>query len=321
MPWSRSYAGPWASGKIGYSLGVTTKFKQFPSPHCHSAASLDTASTPETFADWEVEHESGALTVTDHGTLAGARKIYDLATGKKYKGKLTPILGLEAYFRDDNCPILRSFGIEPQTWYRKPDTLYTIKPEEYEKKDEKGKKEYVPFPTTMGYQKYFHLTTHFGDQKAYETACRILSLADVRAEKHGSERKPLFGWKELEEIGAENVTFGSSCLIGMVARHIAFGGRYDIAEAYYQKVRSLVRPGSFFVEVFPHVCDSNWESHILVTFEDDTEEKFWPSKKLMTDAGGDGIYAKDLATSWRAGSKATLVMVMKDREWVPLATA
>jgi DNA polymerase III alpha subunit len=283
-------------------------FKQFPSCHCHSAASLDTASTPEAFAKWEAAHESGALTVTDHGTLGGARKIYDIAYGKKYKGKLTPILGLEGYFRDDDCPILNQYGIPKTTWYRNPETRYMIDSEKYEKlKDEEGKKKYEPFSTLIDYQKYYHLTMHFRDQQSYETAVRLLSFADGRAEKHGAEYKPMFGWKELEEIGAQNTTFMSSCLIGMIQRHVAFGGRYDIAETYYQKLRSLVRPGNFFVEVFPHVCDRNWTSEILVTFEDGSVEKFPTYRVLKTDKKyGDkdnGIKAEKLVDAW-ARSKA-----------------
>lgn len=302
-------------------------FKNFPSPHVHSTASLDTASTPEAFAKWEAEHETGALTVTDHGTLAGARRVYDLAYGKKYKGKLTPILGLEAYFRDDSCPILTAGGIEQTPRYRNEETGQLMDEETYEKRSEKERQGFVKEMTFSEYQKYFHLTMHFRDQPAYETACRLLSFADDRAEKHGSEYKPIFGWQQLEELGAQNVVFTSSCLIGMVQRHLVFGERRDLAEAYYKRVRELVRPGNFYVEAFPHVCDRNWTETVIMKFTDGTEERFYPKKKVRTDrhsVGKDkskGCYAKDLAYQFKQhplkGERLLAVMTnrkMTDRE-------
>lgn len=294
--------------------------RAFATPHCHSAASLDTASTAEEFAKWEAEHESGALTVTDHGTLGGARKIYDLANGKKYKGKLTPILGLEAYFRDDDCPVLPEYGVSKTTMYRKPGESYYLTAEAWsELKDENNKNLYEPFLTNYEYQKYFHLTMHFRDQAAYETCARLLSFADARAEQHGSERKPLFGWKELEELGAQNVDFMSSCMIGMVQRHLAFGGRYDLAEAYYKRLRAMARPGQFYVEMFPHVCDRDWSAKVTVELEDGSKMDFRPWTKLRTDrkyGKGEGVKAEQLADRFRdSNDHGRLCAVMKMRKW------
>lgn len=278
-------------------------FPNFATPHCHSSSSLDSASTPEEFAKWELEHETGALTVTDHGTLAGARKIYDTVAGKKFAGKVTPILGLEAYFRDDDCPILQAHDVQKGIWYKKADSDYMIDAEKFEAlKEEETKRTYTPFQNYIDYHKYYHLTMHFRTQKAYETAVRLLSFADARAEKWGSETKPLFSWKDLEEIGAEDTVFCSGCLIGMVQRHLAFGGRTDLAEAYYTRLRSLVKPGSFFVEVFPHICDRNWDSAVVFTHEDGTETRLPPYRTLKTDRRYNtkhgGLKAKDLTELW-----------------------
>lgn len=298
-------------------------FRQFSTPHCHSAASLDTASTPEQFAKWEHEHGSGTLTVTDHGTLAGARRVYDLAYGKNYKGKLTPILGLEAYFRDDDCPILKSFGIAktPRYMHLRKGTFTSA--EKYEKLNAAEKAEYIRQEGFWDYNKYFHLTMHFGDQQAYETAVRLLSLADARAEKHGKERKPLFAWKDLEEIGATNTTFTSSCLIGMVQRHLAFSQRPDIAEEYLKRLIGCVKPGNFYTEMFPHVCDRNWDSAVVVKFEDGGEERFQQWKKLKTDKAygkakaDDGVKAEWLAEAWARNPEGhgSLRAVMDNRKW------
>jgi DNA polymerase III alpha subunit len=83
-----------------------------------------------------------------------SRRVYDLAK----KAKLTPIIGLEAYFRDDNCPILTAAGV--------PKTVHD---------DFKDKGE-----SFIEYNKYYHLTLHFRDAEAFETASRLLSKADTR---------------------------------------------------------------------------------------------------------------------------------------------
>lgn len=263
--------------------------KNFVSPHVH-IDSLDSASSPDSFAQKEKDLGTGYITVTDHGTLQATRKVYDLARDKKYG--LKPILGLEAYFRDDNDPILTEMGVE---------------------KDADG--------TFQKHLKYMHLTMHAMDEEAYFTITKLLSRADDRAEMHGSERKPLFDWSNLEEIGSKNVTFCSSCLIGMVSRHIFAHGDPVAAEKYYCKLRSLVKPGNFFVEMFPHVCNKNWDIGIFAKYSDGTEERFGLKKRIKTNAG---IFdAQDIASDFRRDSTRALSRhgcineVMDKRKWIP----
>lgn len=240
----------------------------FADPHVH-VKSFDAASTPEKFAARELELGGKFLTVTDHGTMEGIRDLYTLTTkSKKYAGKLHLIPGLEAYFRDDNCDLLREAGA---TWNDKK--------------------------TFVDWIKYFHLTMHFQDQAAFETCSRLLSRADLRAETHGSERKPLFSWQDLEELGAQNVTFGSSCLIGMVSRHLLAQNDHVTALKYYERLRAIVKPGNFVVELFPHRCGSNWVDGIFLKFKDGTQVKYYEGKNLRTAAGE--IKAKDLADAWK----------------------
>ncbi len=280
-------------------------FKNVPEFHCHQD-SLDSASTIEAFARKELELDSGTITTTEHGNMSACRRIYDIAHSKEYKGKLTPILGLEGYLRDENCEILLSSGIERTV----------------SKKYNNGE------PSFGEYLKYFHFTLHYMDEAAFKVGSRILSKADARAEKHGSERKPLFSWADLEELGAQNVTLGSGCLIGGVQHHLMKYGRLDIAEKYYQKMRSIVKPGHFFVEVFPHVCDRNWDSSVTITFEDGSEEKFKTEKRLKIDKKGTGKknkdgwwIAKELAEAWHrkpADDYGSLREVMENRKGVPV---
>jgi DNA polymerase III alpha subunit len=266
--------------------------KNFVTCHCHQQ-SLDTASTPKAFAAKEIELGTGYLTVTDHGTLQAARSIYDLAKKKS----LTPIIGLEAYLRDDNCPILASFGIKPQH------------PE-----NDKGELQLDKPKTLAHYAKYFHLTMHFQDENAYELGVKLLSKADDRAERHGSERKPLFTWNDLEELGGANVTMTSSCLVGLVQRHLLDHDNLEIATAYYEKLRGICKPGNFYVEVFPHKCDKNWDSAGYLIFEDGSRERFAPWKKLKFK-DSEPAQLKDFARRWKPGHQDQLLAVMQNRKW------
>lgn len=254
-------------------------FSNFSTFHSHPQ-SLDSGSTPEAMLEREIELGTGTMTATDHGSMGACRKIYDLCRAKS----ITPILGIEAYFRDDNCPILKSFGIDD----------------------------------SKKYLKYYHVTLHALDQKAYEKLGKRLSNA--RVEKHGSESKPLFTWEDLEDIGSENVTIGSGCLVGMTQRHIVAHGRTDIALAYYQKLKSITKPGNFYTEIFPHVCSHDWVSGIFLEMADGTKLKFYAKKKLRLASGGE-MEALELAKkfktkAWKQGD--TLVAVMNNRKWEDL---
>lgn len=221
--------------------------------------------------------------------MASAYLIY---TKAKKKG-LTPILGLEAYLRDDSCDILSQFGV--------------------------NHKEYLKFG--QKHLKYMHATMHYMDQAAYEVGCRILS--DASWERgHGSEQKPIYTWDNLAELGSYNVTMGSGCLIGVVQRHLLVD-RADIAEAYYQKYRALIKPGHFYVEVFPHKCTHNWVEGVFLTIENpdgSTKElKYYSDKKFKTNASEE-ITAEQLSREFnRVGSKHTHLVAIKNyRTWAPM---
>lgn len=237
-------------------------FPNFPSCHTHPS-SLDSASTPEAFAKREVELGTGYITATDHGSLGATRTIIGLTKKKNEKGErlypLTPIIGLEAYFRDDNDPILKAAGIPLG-------------------EDGTFRKTWV---------KYSHLTMHFLDQTAYEVGVRLLSKADLTAERHGHERKPIFNWADLEELGGYNVTMTTGCLIGMVQRNLLDHNSTDMAVKYYERLKGCVKPGNFYVEVFPHKTDKNWVEGVFIRLNDDTKLRFYVKKwlRVMNDHG------------------------------------
>jgi DNA-directed DNA polymerase III PolC len=250
-------------------------FKNFPSPHCH-IQSLDSASTPKEFIKREQELGTGCITCTDHGTMQGTRHVYELAK----KAGLTPILGVEAYFRDDNCPILAAAGIV----------------------GEKAVKEYA---------KYYHITLHALDQAGYEALVRVLSRASLtRMERHGSEEKPLFNWADLEELAGFNITFTTGCLVGMTQRHL-INGREDLALAYFNKLQSMVRPGNLYIEVFPHDTSKQWVSGIFFTLKDGRKLKFYEGKTLRIS--GDEVKASEYVKAHKAG--AILESVKNYSKW------
>lgn len=279
-----------------------SKLSNFVTCHSHPQ-SLDSGSTPVAMAKREAELGTGAIVMTDHGTLGAARTVYDAA--QKYKIK--PILGLEAYFRDDDCPILLSNGIEKRS----------------EKEGEPA--------TTSHYNKYFHLTMHALTQDSYERMVRVLSRVDLtRSEQHGQERKPLFNWGDLEEVLQDNMTLGSGCLVGMVQRYLmGESPRPDLAVAYYERIRSLVPAGNFYVEIFPHDCSKNWVKAVFLEFlttegVKPPERRYWFGKNLRVDIDGEVVElpAFELAArfdKWNGGRTppVTLLAVKNMQTWTP----
>ena len=260
-------------------------FKNFVSPHVHQR-SLDTGARIKDFVKRELELGTGYLTCTDHGSMAACWEVYKAAQ----KAKLKPILGVEGYFRDDNCPLLLAAGAQ---------------------RDSSG--------TLKDFMKYAHLTVHALDQPAYEAMIRILSRADlVRGEQHGSERKPLFNWADLEELGGFNITMTTGCLVGMVQRHLKDGHGLDLARGYYQKYKSLCRPGNFYVELLPHVCDSYWQSACFLTWADGKTESEPVHRQLrFRDSDLEKAKVGDLAKK-KQPLNLTVTGVMRDRKWVDI---
>lgn len=166
------------------------RMRNYVTPHCH-IQSLDSASTPSAFVKRELELGTGVVTVTDHGSLAACHTTYELAK----KAGLTPILGIEGYFRDDNCPILTAKGVEKK----------------HPKKSRGGGEDTARPKGFQQYIKYHHITLHFQDYAAFQTGIKLLSKAPI--ELHGSEGKPLFTWHDLQELGATNTTMTTGCFV------------------------------------------------------------------------------------------------------------
>lgn len=272
-------------------FGYRGSMKNYASPHTH-IQSIDSASTPEAFVEREKELGTGVITCTDHGYMGACSEVYELAK----KNKLIPILGVEGYFRDDDCPILTKAGIQKTLTKSHDDKLKL---------------------TFAEYNKYYHITLHAHTQDAYETLVRYLSKADFVSETHGSESKPLFNWSDLEELGKADITVMTGCLVGMVQRHLhGENPRPDIAVAYYERLRALTRPGNFYVEIFPHRCHKNYVSGVFLTLEGGEKLSFWKGKKFKTENVEEAT-GEELAKLVSKGIALGKLLAIKDRNsWV-----
>jgi len=277
--------------------------KQFCNPHAH-LMSLDSASTPEAFIKREVELGTGSISVTDHGSLAAIYRTYDL--GKKNNLIVCP--GLEFYERTDDCPILTKYGIpRTNTVPRGAD------------KDEWAITH--PNGSFIDYQKYRHGTLGFRDFKAYKLGVKLLSKAHGRAERHGSELKPLFTWNDIEELAAANTTLGSSCLVGMVARHLLNDNidqttKIAIATDYFERLLHLFGD-RFYIEMFGHECRYEWEEAVYIEVEkqDGTKEslRYHFKKNIRTDIKD--LTAAELASEFEKIKHSLLRSVCNYRVW------
>lgn len=277
--------------------------KNYVSPHCH-LQSLDSASTPAAFAAKEVELGTGAIVCTDHGTLGAAYATYELAK----KNNLTAAIGIEAYMRQDDCPILTKLGV-PKT---------SAVPRGSDKA--KWAADH-PEGSFYSYAKYFHATLGFQTFAAYKLAVKLLSKADARSEVHGSERKALFGWSEIEELAAQKVTMGSGCLVGLVGRHlmtadtISRDTKIAAAKAYFERLHYLFKD-RFYVEIFPHRCTHTYIKGVFIDVEKNgkTETiKFSFSKKIKTNQGETTAF--DLSDNYDKESHQELLGVCNYKVW------
>lgn len=135
-------------------------------------------------------------------------------------------------------------------------------------------------------ESYVHLSVLFKTYKAYEYFCRLTPVMESRAVIKFGERKPIIRWDELEEIGPE-IVIGSGCLVGFIQKFV-LSGKPELAERAYQMARSIVRPGCFFVEFFPHEVTHNWQRPKKDKSGSVTEEgKFVANECLPGETHGD----------------------------------
>lgn len=153
-----------------------------------------TASTLSSMISKTKEIQSNYFAVTENGTLVSALKAYYAAKN----AKLSPILGIDLFFKDENCPIISG--------------------------------------TPSDQSKYFKLLMYFKDQSAYQEMVKMISDPSRKKVKIGEDHQfPLFNWSDLERLSKFNVSVSTSNVEDIVSKHLIFN-RPDLSKKYYQKM-------------------------------------------------------------------------------------
>lgn len=196
--------------------------KNFVEPIIHTASPW-TGSPSTDFISKIAKMNTGYISVTDHGYLKETIKIYTNAKKKKLKS----ILGIEIYFRDDNCPLAQNTESE---------TL-----------------------------KYFTLAIHCKDQAAFNHLTWVNNNIKRRIVVR-DEEFPLWGWEELTEVCRAKVTLMCTNYSSMVAKHLLVN-RADVGVKYYERLKYLVPDGDFYCCIIPQVTDRVWKNEVVIKFK------------------------------------------------------
>jgi len=156
-----------------------------------------TASTLKNMMLKTKNNGSGYFSVTENGSLISALKSYYAAPELGLK----PILGIDLFFKDDNCHIING--------------------------------------TPSEQSKYFKLLMYFKDQISYQEMVRMISDSGRKKVKIGEDHEyPLFTWKDLDHLSKFNVLISSSNVEDMVSKHLLFD-RPDLSKKYFNKLKSM----------------------------------------------------------------------------------
>ncbi len=179
--------------------------------HNHTSYSLlDGAAKIEPLVQAAVADGQPALAITDHGNLYGLVDFYK--TCKKHDIK--PILGIEAYFCDDQA--------------------------------EKGGKKAVGADIDGTDKRYYHLTVLAENNKGYQNLLKLSSDAFLE----GFYYKPRTSWDKLQEFH-EGLIVTSGCLGGPVLQPLLHNN-FDAALIAASRLQEIFGKDNFFIELQDH---------------------------------------------------------------------
>jgi DNA-directed DNA polymerase III PolC len=207
---------------------------------CNHPESALSGSTVEAMIDRTKELGLGYFAITDHGYLTSILKGY--MYGNKNDVKI--IAGVELYFKDENCNIIKN--------------------------------------TPSEQIKYFKIIVHAKDQEAYQALVRMCSVQKKKKVRVGEEQHTLFNWADLESIAKYNITISTSNIECMVSKHLLVG-RADLSLKYYEKLRNLVGPDRFFPSIIPYKQDKYWSALAKVTLGEDKTVLIPADSRIETD--------------------------------------
>lgn len=192
-----------------------SKYKNFISPVNHPESYLS-GSAIESMIDRAEKLELPYFAATDHGYFTSIIKGYTYTKNKKIKF----IAGVELFFKDKNCPIIKGTPSEDI--------------------------------------KYFKIVVHAKDQPAYQNLVKMSSDAGRDKIQVGDNYYPSFNWSDLEKIAKTNVTVCTSNVECMVSKHLLVD-RADLALKYYKKLLSLFG-NDFYPTIIPYKHDKYWRA-------------------------------------------------------------
>lgn len=192
---------------------------------CNHPESPLSGSTVESMIDRTKELGLDYFAITDNGYLSSVLKGYTYAQENKIK----VIAGVELFFRDDNCDIIRN--------------------------------------TPSERIKYFKIIVHAKDQVAYQKIVKMCSDQTKKPVWVADNKYNLFTWKDLEDLAKFNITVTTSNIECMVSKHLLVG-RADLALKYYEKLRNIVGPDNFYPSIVPYKQDKYWSTVVRVNLGD-----------------------------------------------------
>lgn len=189
--------------------------KNFISPINHTESVLS-SSTISAMIKRTKELELEYFAMADQGTMISGLKTYMKATDKGIK----PILGIELYFKDNECELIAK--------------------------------------TPSENIKYFTIAIHAQDQDAYQALVQLTSESRKEKVKVGENTFNLYNFKDLQAISKLNITVTTTDIESMVSKHLLVG-RADLSVKYYEKLKSIFG-SKFYPSLIAYPYDKYWNA-------------------------------------------------------------
>jgi DNA-directed DNA polymerase III PolC len=208
------------------------------SPHCHPESYL-TSSTITNLVNRCKDLNRVYFTHTDNGSLSSAMKSYGLAK----KAGLKPILGLEFYFKDTNCPFVTG--------------------------------------TKADRCKYYTATIYAQNQEAFQAIVKQISRTDLPTTEIYEEKQILWDWSVLEHLSkfkTSLVLSGVHCIVGK--NHLA--GESEVSQKVFNKLHQLFGQ-NLSVALLAEPWNKKYATVVKIEHPDGTHSSVLNSDTVTTD--------------------------------------
>lgn len=223
--------------------------KLFASPHTH-VESPTSGSTMESMVDQAVLLGRTHFSYTDPAYLTSAYRAYQYAASKG----LRYIPGIEIYFKDPECEIVRGTRSEKVRYYK--------------------------------------FTLHAMDQEAYQRICWLSSKERKNfVTSYGSEF-PLWDWSDLEDCKGYNILACTSDVHDVVTKHL-LTKKPELSIKILEKLKSIFEDKLYLSIVGNHL-DRAYESFVYLRFVDGTTRAVFSKDKVRTGAYKMGVLAREV---------------------------